>query len=109
MAPSSRTIGSRRSASRVATADTHAPKKSPFSFARNGPFGRVSLAAFVTRPQAEHQIGAVLGVCPQRPAGVNHLRIIHPADELRVDRRALRLPGALGRLRSGGHDLLSQI
>jgi hypothetical protein len=33
-------------------------QKSPFSFRENGLSGPVSLAAFVERPQAEHQIGA---------------------------------------------------
>jgi hypothetical protein len=34
-------------------------RKSPSSFRENGLCGPVSLAAFVERPQAEHQIGAV--------------------------------------------------
>jgi rhodanese-related sulfurtransferase len=48
--------------------------KSPFSLRRNGLQRRVSLAAFVTRPQAEHQIGATwVGFCPSNRRAVNCL------------------------------------
>ena len=39
--------------------------KGPFSFRQKRASSTVSLAEFVTRPQAEHQIGAEVGVCPQ--------------------------------------------
>jgi hypothetical protein len=38
--------------------------KKPARLAQRTGFGRVSLAAFVTRPQAEHQIGATRGILP---------------------------------------------
>jgi hypothetical protein len=67
-----------RSSSRTAIVMVKQPN-SPFSLRRNGLGGRVSLAALVTRPQAEHQIGAqrpkaskgTVGFCPQSARRVN--------------------------------------
>jgi hypothetical protein len=42
-------------------------QKARFSFAQKRALSRVSLAVFVTRPQAEHQIGATRGILPINP------------------------------------------
>src|SRR5919204_3004826 len=85
--------------------------KSPFSFARNGPCGRVSLAEFVTRPQAELQIGATVGVCPQLFEVSIAALIIAGSHGRRIslDCRPLPMPGALGGLRSRRHHLLPEL
>jgi hypothetical protein len=43
-------------------------KKPASAFAQKRALSRVSLAVFVTRPQAEHQIGAMMGFCPSMRA-----------------------------------------
>jgi hypothetical protein len=68
MAPSSSTILSRRSASSF----IGSKEKARSAFAETG-FTRVSLAAFITRPQAEHQIGAACGILPINACDVNGL------------------------------------
>src|SRR5688572_32509459 len=78
----------------------------------DGTFKGVSLAGFVTRPQAEHQIGAVRGILPM--AGVTVNRTYNGLNEsvprrVSLYRRRVFLPGALGRLRSGRHHLLSDV
>jgi hypothetical protein len=47
--------------------------KSPLGLGRERASTRVSLAVFVTRPQAEHQIGAARGILPINPCTVNGL------------------------------------
>ena len=48
-----------------------APAKKPVQLCAKRAFRRVSLAAFVTRPQAEHQIGAMRGSLPTPSQCVN--------------------------------------
>jgi hypothetical protein len=48
-------------------------KKSPLGLSQKRAFTRVSLAAFITRPQAEHQIGAACGILPINACDVNGL------------------------------------
>src|ERR1700704_4371142 len=75
---------------------------------------RISLAAFITRPQAEHQIGASSQCAGETLLCQPLILIMRPPHDpyrvrIPIDRRRVSLPGALGRLRSGGHHFLSDL